>query len=152
MLPRSALRPRFAARHRSASIARALGALLVAATFSSCTSDGGSGGPVAPLPGGTISLSLTPSSVTLAPGATGGVGLTVTRTGSFAGAVALSASGVPAGVNLTFGSSTVSPSAVSTSVNLVIAGSAAPGTTEISIIGSGSGVTSPATKLTLRIQ
>ena len=133
---------------------RLVACLLAITPLTACTSDSRSGGTTMtePLVTGSISLNLTPSSVTLAPGATGGLGLSVTRGGNFAGAVALAASGVPAGVNLTFGSSTVSSGAVSTSVNLTVASTAAPGTTEISIIGTGSGIMSPAAKLTLRIQ
>ena len=126
--------------------------LLSATLLAACTNDTRTGGVTQPMPSGTISLSLTPSSLTLAPGGVGGLGLSITREGSFAGAVTLAASGVPAGVNLTFGSSTVSSGSVSTSVNLTVASNAAPGTSEISIVGTGGGIMSLAAKLTLRIQ
>lgn len=126
--------------------------LLSATLLAACSSDSRTGGVTQPMPSGSITLNLTPSGLTLAQGGTGGLGLAITRAGSFAGAVALAASGVPNGVNLTFGSSTVSSGAVSTSVNLTVANNAAPGTSEISIVGTGGGIMSPAAKLTLRIQ
>jgi hypothetical protein len=97
-------------------------------------------------------VNLTPSSVTVAPGGVGGLGVSITRGGGFDGPVALSASGVPAGVSLTFGSTTVAAAAVSTSINLSVAASAPAGITEIRIVGTGTGVVSPASTLTLRVQ
>jgi hypothetical protein len=115
----------------------------------SCGSDAPQGGPVEPVPNGSISLGLTPTSVALAAGGTGSVGLTVTRTG-FDGPVTLSASGVPAGVSVTFGSSTVAAGASSTSVNVTASTAIPAPSVEISITGTGSGLMSPAVKLTLR--
>jgi hypothetical protein len=125
-------------------------ALLIAAT--GCSSGGDGSTSPSPLPTGTISVNLTPSSVTLAPGSVGGLGVSITRGGGFDGPVTLSASGVPAGVSLTFGSTTVAAVAVSTSINLTVAAGVPAGTTEISIVGTGTGVVSLASKLTLRVQ
>lgn len=126
----------------------------VAAAFAAGCSGSDGGTAPAPTPTGTIAVNLTPSSVTLAPGAVGNVGLSVTRGGAFDGPVTLSASGVPAGVSLTFGSPTVAAVAVSTSVNLTVAAGTPVGISEISIVGTGTGttITSPVAKLTLRVQ
>lgn len=116
---------------------------------SACSDGTARGGLVDPIPTGTITLSLSPSGVALAAGSTGSVGLTVTRSG-FDGPVTLSASGVPAGMSLTFGSSTVAPGASSTSVNLTVTTAIPAPSVEISIVGTGGGLMSPAAKLTLR--
>jgi hypothetical protein len=128
---------------------RALGLLALVG----CSS-GGEGGSTAPAPSGTIAVTLTPASVTVPPGGSGSVGVSITRGGSFEGAVALVASGVPAGVTVTFGSATVSAGTGSTSLNVTVATGTAVGTSEVTITGAGTGtsVVSPGSRLTLRVQ
>ncbi len=126
-------------------------ALLVLATLPACNT---SNAPtqIDPVPKGTIAITLLPSSALVAPGGVGSVGLSVSRGGGFAGGVTLTASGVPAGVSITFGSTTVSDGVFSTSVNIAVAASVAASSTPISItiVGSGGGVTSPGVTLSLR--
>jgi hypothetical protein len=108
--------------------------------------------PVEPAPTGTLALVLTPASLLVVPGASGSVGLALTRGGGFAGAVQLTAAGVPAGVSITFGSSTVAEGAISTSVSVSVAAGVAASSTPISITitATGGGITSPPTTLALR--
>ena len=91
-------------------------------------------------------------SVSAVAGGTGSVGLSVSRGGGFDGPVLLTAAGVPTGVTLTFGSSTVLPGSFSTSVNVSVAAGTAAATSAVMIVGTGGGLTSPAALLTLRTQ
>jgi hypothetical protein len=110
------------------------------------------GGPTQPVATGTLALQLTPASLLVAPGASGSVGLSVTRGGGFAGVVQLTAAGVPSGVSITFGSSTVVDGAVSTSVSISVAAGVPASTTPINITFTASGgtITSPPITLALR--
>jgi hypothetical protein len=123
------------------------GALLLA-MCAGCTSDGGTSPD--PVPLGSITLSLTPASVTVAQGASGSVGLGIARGGGFAGPVTLTASGQPGAVTVAFGSSPVSAGAFSTSVTVTVPTGVAAGTYTITIRGAGVGATTQETTLTLR--
>ena len=133
------------------SLARAALLMLVIGGVPACTT-AKSTTIVDPVPTGTIAITLLPSSALVAPGGVSSVGLSVSRGGGFAGGVTLTASGVPAGVSITFGSTTVSDGVFSTSVNIAVAASVAASSTPISItiVGSGGGVTSPGVTLSLR--
>lgn len=135
---------------RSRRLVLAAATLVATGSFTACNGSD-SGNVIAdPVVTGTIALTLTPGSVSVAAGGTGSVGLSVGRGGAFSGPVLLTASGVPAGVSVTFGSSTVASGAFSTSVNVTVAAGTTAATTAISIVGTGSGLTSPAATLTLR--
>lgn len=89
-------------------------------------------------PGFTVGVS--PSSQSVQQGATATYAVTVTGTSGFAGAVALSASGLPAGATAAFSSATVSPtsgSAVVTSTLTVATTKTTPsGTSSLTITGT----------------
>ena len=99
---------------------------------------------------GTIGVSLTPASMTVAPGGTSGAGITITRGGQLTAPVTLAASGVPAGVTLSFGPATVTVG-MQSSLTVTAAAGTQPGTSEISIVGSSGTLMSPPAKLTVRI-
>lgn len=83
---------------------------------------------------GSISLSSSPSSVSVAPGSSGVFSLTVART-NLSGPVSLSVAGLPAGVTAAF---SPNPDTGDTSTLQVSASpSAASGTSTLSIVGSG---------------
>ncbi len=125
-------------------------AVLAVLALAGCSSS--TNGAVAPpVVTGTITVNLTPSSVTVSPGGSGSAGLTVTRGGNFAGAVSLGATGLPAGITVAFASPTVSASAVSTSVTVTVAAGMPTSTTNISITGNGSGITSQPAVFTVRV-
>jgi hypothetical protein len=130
-------------------VIRGVAVLVLAMPAASCGSDTPAGGIVEPPPAGAIAINLTPASVALAAGGMGSVGLSLTRTG-FDGPVTLSASGVPAGVSLTFGSAVVASGTGSTSVNISVTSAIPSPSVEVRISGTGGGVMSPAATLTLR--
>lgn len=134
---------------RAITTFRALATGVMFALVSGC---GSSSSPnvVDPVPTGTIAVLLTPSSVTLAPGATGSVGLRIDRGGGFSGAVTLAASGVPSGVTVSFVSSTIAAGATTTGVSIVVGSGVAPATTSIQITGTNGTLMSQPVVLTLR--
>ena len=93
-----------------------------------------------------FSLSASPSSLSLAPGANGTSTITVTPAGGFAGAVDLTISGLPAGASASF-----SPTpATSTSTLTVNAGTAPAGTSTLTVTGT-SGTLTHTTTVTLTV-
>ena len=94
-------------------------------------------------------VSLSPTSLSLAQGASGTSTVTVSRTGT-AQSVALSASGLPSGATATFNSTTVT-SGGSTVVTIAVSPTTQPGTYPITISGTGTAKTKTATlSLTVR--
>jgi hypothetical protein len=85
-----------------------------------------------------FTMALDPGALTVAQGAQGQATITVARTGGFAGAVNLTASGAPAGMTVTFNPASV---AQATSTVTVAAGaSVAAGSYAITLTGAGTGV------------
>jgi len=96
-----------------------------------------------------FSMSASPSSQTIVPGAGTSYAVTLTRTGGFAASVAFSVSGLPANATGTF-----SPPATlgtSTTFNITTNGNVAPGTYNLTLTGTGGGLTRTA-GVTLTIQ
>ncbi len=86
-----------------------------------------------------FTISANPASVTVNPGGTVMSTITITRTGGFTGSVALSASGLPAGVTPSFNpSSTTGNSSVLT---VPIPSTTPPGSSTITVTGTGGGLT-----------
>jgi uncharacterized membrane protein len=96
-----------------------------------------------------ISVDVSPAALTLEQGETGTVSASIVRRGGFAGAVALAATGVPAGVAATFDPQSVT--GASSTLTLEAGPSAAEGTHTITVTGSGAGVSNRSTTLTLTI-
>lgn len=95
----------------------------------------------------SFSLSANPTSLTVTQGASGTASISVTPAGGFAGNVAFSATGLPAGVTATFNPPS-SPSA--TTVTLAANASAPTGTSAFTITGT-SGALSASTALALTV-
>ncbi len=84
-----------------------------------------------------FALSAAPSTVTVAPGSTAVYTLAVTRSGSFAGSVALAPSGSwPTGVTPTFSPATVSGSATGSTLQVGTTSSVRKGTYTLSLVAS----------------
>jgi serine protease len=96
-----------------------------------------------------FSLSLNPNSLTLSPGTNPNVSVSITRTNGFANAVSFSLAGAPAGVSGTF---TPNGTTGNTStLNLTVSASTAPGTYALTVAGSGGSLNRSAT-LSLLVQ
>jgi len=90
-----------------------------------------------------FTLSGAPPSVTINRGASGTSTITITRTGGFTGSVAFSASGLPAGVTATF--TPPSTTGGSSILNLTASSTATLGAANVTVTGSGGGLTRSAT-------
>jgi subtilase family serine protease len=100
-----------------------------------------------------FSVSASPASVTVTPGASGTSTITVTSTGGFNSATTLSASGLPSGVTATFSTNPVTPPANGTATStltLTASSAATVGTATITITGT-SGSTTHTTTVALTV-
>ena len=91
-----------------------------------------------------FSLSASPSSVTVLQGNSGTSTITSTVSGGFNSAVTLSASGQPAGVTVGFSPSSITGAGSST-MNITVGSTTAPGTYTITVTGTGGGQTQTTT-------
>jgi subtilase family serine protease len=98
----------------------------------------------APTPAFTLSAS--PTSVSVKQGSSGSSTITTTVSGGFSSAVALTASGQPAGVTATFSPTSIAaPGSGTSTLTLAVASTAVAGTYTITVTGTGGGITHTAT-------
>ena len=86
-------------------------------------------------PPSSFSLSLAPSALTIAQGASNGSGVIITRT-AFTGAVTLALSGAPAGVTGTF--DPVAPTGIGSTLTITVGPAVTPGVYDLTVSGTGS--------------
>src|SRR5882724_910521 len=93
-----------------------------------------------PTPDFTISAS--PSSVTIAAGGSGNSTITTAVSGGFNSAIALSASGQPTGVTVSFSPASIAaPGSGTSTMTITVAASATAGTSTITVTGTGGAIT-----------
>jgi uncharacterized membrane protein len=97
----------------------------------------------------SFSLSASPSSQVIKAGKSDTYTVTITRTGGFSGAVALSVAGLGSDGTATFSPQSVS--GTSSTLTITVASGAARGLRTLTITGTGSGVASASTTVSLRI-
>src|SRR5277367_3602470 len=96
---------------------------------------------IAPVTGG-FSISVSPTSGSLRQGQSGDVTVTTTVTGSFSSAVALTATGQPSGVTVSFSPKSIAaPGSGTSEMQLTVSRTAKTGSYPITITGTGGGVT-----------
>lgn len=100
-------------------------------------------GELSSTPVNGFTLSATPASLAVTQGTSATVTIGVARTGTFTGAVALAASGLPAGVTATF--SPASATGTSSTLTLAASSTAAAGTATVTITGTSGSITGTAT-------
>jgi kumamolisin len=107
------------------------------------------GGGTSPTP--SFAISASPTSVSVAQGSSGSSTITTTVSGGFSSAVALTASGQPTGVTVTFSPTSIAaPGSGSSTASIAVASTTVAGTYTITITGTGGGVTqSTAVSLTV---
>jgi kumamolisin len=97
-------------------------------------------------PPGSFTLSATPTSVSLAPGSNGTSTITTAVSGGFDSAIALSASGQPSGVTVSFSPTSIAaPGSGSSTMTMAVAASTATGIYPITVTGTGGGITQTTT-------
>ncbi|HKH47209.1 MAG TPA: pre-peptidase C-terminal domain-containing protein [Thermoanaerobaculia bacterium] len=105
---------------------------------STCVSVTPTGGTPTP----DFSISASPSAVSIAQGASGSSTITTAVSGGFSSAVALSASGLPSGVTVSFSPSSIAaPGSGSSTMTITVASTAATGTSTITVTGTGGSIT-----------
>jgi kumamolisin len=93
-----------------------------------------------------FTLSASPSSLSVTAGSSGSSIITTTVSGGFNSAVALSASGTPSGVTVGFNPASIgAPGSGSAPATFTVASTTAPGTYNITITGTGGGLTQTTT-------
>ena len=132
----------------------AVGAGVTAGTYNLVVAATGAGGVVGnatlavtvPAPSG---FSLAATNASAAQGGTGNSTVTITRTGTFTGAVALTATGVPANVTAAF--NPASATGGTSTLTFTAAANATPGTYTVTVNGTGTGAPNASTTLTLTV-
>jgi hypothetical protein len=99
---------------------------------------------------GSFTLAAVPKKASIAPGGHGNVKVTATPSGGFTGTIALTASGVPAGVKVAFKPTSITGGSGTAAMQVNVSGTAAAGTFTITITGT-SGSTTATTSFTLTI-
>jgi hypothetical protein len=98
-----------------------------------------------------FTISASPSAVSIAKGAAGSSTISTTVSGGFNNAISLSASGVPAGVTVSFSPASIAaPGSGSSTMNITVASTAATGTSAITVTGTG-GTTTHTTTVSLTV-
>jgi subtilase family serine protease len=96
--------------------------------------------------GATFTISPSPGSVSVAQGFSGTSTITTAVSGGFNSAIALSATGQPSGVTVSFNPTSIAaPGSGSSTMTMAVGGSAATGTYTITVTGTGGGVTQTTT-------
>ena len=103
------------------------------------------------VPTPTIGVTTAASALTVTQGTSGNVGITVSRTNGFADAIALAATGVPAGVTATFAPASVAAGSSASTLALAVSATAAPGSYPITVTASGTGVSNATATVTLTV-
>jgi Predicted protease len=94
----------------------------------------------------SFSLSASPASVSVVQGNSGNSNVTSTVTGGFSSAVALSASGQPSGVTVTFSPASIAaPGSGTSTMTMAVGPSVTPNTYTITVTGTGGGITQTTT-------
>lgn len=133
---------------RSARQRVSLATAIVLLAVAACGDSGGTTGPPAGEDGG-VSVAVASSQVTVVQGGSVTLGVTISRTGSFTGAVSVSAQGLPAGV--TTQSINVPAGETAGVLTLTASSAAATGSSAVTVQASGSGVVSASAALQLTV-
>jgi hypothetical protein len=121
---------------------------LLAVLVGACSS---SGGGTEPGPTPAISLALASSSASIAQGGSAPVGATLTRSGGFTGTVNLTVEGVPAGVTGAVSGVSTTGGVTTATVTINVAASTVPGTYNLTVRATGSGVADATAAFTLTV-
>ena len=93
-----------------------------------------------------FAIAASPSSVSVVQGSSGSSTISTTVSGGFDSAVALSATGQPSGVTVSFSPTSIAaPGSGSSAVTIAVASTAVAGTSTITVTGAGGGITHTAT-------
>jgi hypothetical protein len=129
---------------------RALVTVAAATLGAACSGGSGGANTTTPTPTPTIAFSASVSSLDLTQGATANVSVTITRSGGFAGDVAVTVEGLPSGV--TSSPLTIPSANTSGTVTLTAAATAPVVAANLTLRASGAGVTSATAAVALNVR
>jgi hypothetical protein len=132
-------------RGRRVLLAAALAASAGAVTLSACSDDDGNDG----LGQQAITVTVSPSDLTLAAGSAAPIEVTIARPVSFGGPVTVGAGGAPSGVNVAMNPDVIATGTTTAPGTLSVGPGVAPGTYPITISASGSNVGTGSATVTL---
>jgi len=102
-------------------------------------------------PSGGFTLATTLPTLSVAQGAGGNATVTLTRTGGFAGAVALAVSGVPAGVTAVWDPASIAAGSTTADLDVTVGAAVATGNYPLVITGTSAGLPNATANLTLTV-
>ncbi|MGE0554999.1 MAG: hypothetical protein AB7R55_16330, partial [Gemmatimonadales bacterium] len=124
------------------------GLALAAGLVAACgKSEGGTG----PGDNPAISISISKNSMTIQQGGSDNLVATITRSGGFSGVVTISTEGAPAGVNATASNVTTANGTTTGTITVTVGAAVAPGTYNLTIRASGTGVDPKTLALSLTV-
>jgi hypothetical protein len=126
-------------------VRRLMAVVVAAATLAACGDDDDEG--TAPTP--TITIALTPATLSVQQGANGTATVTLTRAGGFTGDVAIAVQGLPTGVAVA--PVTIGASSTSGVLTFTASATATPATTTVTVRATGTGVTAKTATLALTV-
>ncbi|MGH7555676.1 MAG: hypothetical protein ACREMQ_21970, partial [Longimicrobiales bacterium] len=126
-------------------------ALLSVVAIAACKGDATNQGNNNNNNSGSISLTLSVGTLSIAQGGNGQVTVTVGRTGSFTGAIAIALEGLPSNVTASASPASIVAGATNGTITFTATSSAAATNTTVTIRASGSGVTDQTRTLTLTV-
>lgn len=127
-----------------------IGGLLTLATMlAACGTD--NGGTTNPGGDPAIAISVNPTSLSIQQGASGSVTASITRSGGFSGTVNIATEGAPTGVTATVSNVSTSGGTTTGTITVAAAASTTPGTYNLTIRASGSGVSDKTVAFTLTV-
>ena len=116
---------------------RIMSALVVATTIAACSSGDDNGTEPTP----AIEIALSANTLTLTQGTSGTVNVTLTRAIGFTGPVTLAVEGLPAGVTAVAAPTPIPSGSTTSVITVTAAATATPGTANLTVRASGTGVT-----------
>ena len=120
-------------------------ALVGVFALGACSSGGGTD------PGGSITLNVSVSNLSVAQGATGTVVATIARSGDFDGAVAITIENLPANVTASANPSSIPAGSTTSTITFTVGAGATAATTTVTVRASGSGVTARTQTVSLTV-
>ena len=103
------------------------------------------------VPAPAVTLTAGSGAASIVVGGSATVPITIMRSNGFTDAVALAATGLPAGVTATFTPATIAAGSTTSTLTLIVAGTATPGASTVTISASGTGVTTQTASLALTL-
>lgn len=145
------MRPQVAPELAQTAVRAVVSASVAAVILLSPTGCDDNDAPSGPSPTPTIDVELTPATLTLAPGQSGSVTVTVSRDGGWVGPVTLTVTGAPTYVGVRLNPLLIPAGASTSTLSCAVAASTSPATYELTVTASAAGVASQSATLAVTV-